>query len=119
MAAEQEVLARQIPDHAAQTVVEQGGHMVAEAADVEQQEHNGGADNEIEDADDDVVDQGAVYHVFEFLFHVITLTEKNLFAQQTGAGRKRRTSPPYALEASLKTSLDLPITMIWSPARKQ
>ena len=66
VAAKQEVLARQIPDHAAQAVVEQGGHMVAEAADVEQQEHDGGADNEIEDADDDVVDQGAVHHMFEF-----------------------------------------------------
>ena len=69
---EENVVARQVPNQAAKGIVHDGRNVLAEAAHIEQNEHNAGAEYEIEDADDQVVRKGAIYHRLD-LHHIITV----------------------------------------------
>lgn len=67
---EKDVATGEVPDQAAEGVVDDGSEVLADAAEVEQQEHQAGAEYEIEDADNDVAQE----HLVNKLLNVHKIT---------------------------------------------
>ncbi len=75
MPREDDKLTAQIPDQAAEAIIDNGGNMLAHAANIEQEKHQRRAKYEVQNADDQVEHKRAIYHLLD-LFHCITKTDR-------------------------------------------